>query len=94
MDVPPPADLLESAHSFPGVYKIKAIGSNSDDFAARLVSAVRDELGQGADPDHSVRSTQGGRHVAVTLDVNVESAEQVRRLYARIHALDGLLYLL
>ena len=31
-----------------------------------------------SDLDHSVRSTPGGRHVAVTLDLTVQTAEQVR----------------
>ena len=94
MDTRPSTDLLESTHSFPGVYKIKAIGQNQADFETRLLETVRAELFGASELEHSVRSTQGGRHVAVTLDVIVQSAEQVRGLYAKIRELDGLLYLL
>ena len=36
----PPIDLLESTHSFPGVYQIKAIGSVDDGFENRVISAA------------------------------------------------------
>jgi putative lipoic acid-binding regulatory protein len=90
MDNRPSVELLESTHLFPGSYQIKAIGAASDDFAARIVSAVQQELPVPSDLDYSVRTTQGGRHVAVTLDITVQTAEQVRTIYARIQEIEGL----
>jgi putative lipoic acid-binding regulatory protein len=94
MDQPPALELLESTHRFPGVYQIKAIGSVSGGFEARVLEAVRSEVAGPSGFVHSVRTTPGGRHVALTLDIPVETAEQVRQIYAKIHALEGLLLLL
>ena len=43
-----------------------------------------------SDLDYSVRSTPGGRHVALTLDISVQTAEQVRSIYAEIREIEGL----
>jgi putative lipoic acid-binding regulatory protein len=94
MDHRPSIDLLESVHQFPGVYQIKAIGKVADQFEARVLEAVTSELVSASELDYSVRTTPGGRHIALTLDITVQSAEQVRMIYARIHALPGLLLLL
>ncbi|WP_169977268.1 YbeD family protein [Tautonia rosea] len=86
----PSADLLESVHPFPGSYQIRAIGSSDEDFPARVVAAVQEELAGPGELDHSVRFTKGGRHVSVTLDITVQSADQVRAIYARLHEVSGL----
>jgi putative lipoic acid-binding regulatory protein len=86
----PSVELLESIHPFPGVYRIKAIGSTNDDFERRVVEAVVSQLPASSDLDYSVRSTPGGRHIALTLDITVQSAEQVRAVYAEIQQVAGL----
>jgi putative lipoic acid-binding regulatory protein len=90
MDTRPSLELLESTHFFPGSYQIKAIGSAADDFAGRVVTAVQEELPAPSDLEYSLRSTQGGRHVAVTLDITVQTADQVRTIYARLQEVEGL----
>ncbi|MBV8075322.1 MAG: DUF493 domain-containing protein [Planctomycetaceae bacterium] len=90
VDHRPSLELLESTHLFPGVYQIKAIGSVADDFEARVVEAVVSVVATPSELDYSVRSTPGGRHVALTLDITVQNAEQVRGIYARIRDLKGL----
>ncbi len=90
MDHRPSIELLESIHPFPGVYQIKAIGRTADDFEARVVEAVYSILPARSDLDYSVRTTPGGRHVALTLDVTVQNAEQVRAIYAEIRVIPGL----
>jgi putative lipoic acid-binding regulatory protein len=90
MDHRPSVDLLESVHFFPGVYKIKAIGRSDDDFESRVLAAVYSNVAARSDLDYSVRSTPGGRHVAVTLDITVQSAEQVRAIYADLREVEGL----
>jgi putative lipoic acid-binding regulatory protein len=90
----PPLDLLEANHFFPGVYQIKAIGSADEGFEARVLEAVRGEVSAPSDVAVSVRSTPGGRHVALTLDITVQSADQVRQIYVRIREQKGLLFLL
>jgi uncharacterized protein len=90
MDHRPSVELLESTHPFPGTYQIKAIGSAERDFAGRVVRAASEELASPGELDYSVRTTPGGRHMAVTLDITVQSAVQVRAIYARIQEVEGL----
>lgn len=89
-----PIELLESTHPFPGSFQFKAIGQAEDDFEGRVVAAVREELAAASDLDHSVRMTPGGRHIALTLDVTVQSAQQVLAIYARLREVRGLKVLL
>jgi putative lipoic acid-binding regulatory protein len=86
----PSIELLESTHPFPGVYTIKAIGLADDDFEGRVIAAATALLAATSDLDYSVRATKGGRHVALTLDINVQNAEQVRSIYAEIQDVRGL----
>jgi putative lipoic acid-binding regulatory protein len=90
----PSEDLLESHHEFPGPYQIKAIGASESGFPARVVAAAVRVLGDPGDLESSVRETKGGRHVAVTLHLTVQSAEQVRAIYAAIREVEGLTLLL
>jgi putative lipoic acid-binding regulatory protein len=90
----PSDDLLDSTHSFPGTYTIKAIGRASEDFESRVVAAVQAHLTAQSDLEYSARATPGGRHLAVTLEITVQSAEQVREIYAELRSVDGLTLLL
>jgi putative lipoic acid-binding regulatory protein len=90
----PSEELLESVHSFPGTYQMKVIGAAGGDFTARVLALVAEELAAASDIDHTLRETPDGRHVAITLDITVQSAEQVRAIYSRIRELEGLKLLL
>jgi putative lipoic acid-binding regulatory protein len=89
----PAIDLLEATHQFPGPYVFKVIGKEENGFVARAVAAVREELAQPIDPPFSVRESAGGRHVAVTLQATVQTAEQVLAVYQRVSKLAGLVVL-
>lgn len=89
MDHRPSEDLLESTHPFPGTYQIKAIGAADDDFVGRVVEAAVSELATPSELDHSVRITPNGRHVSLTLEMNVQSADQVRAIYAKLREVKG-----
>jgi len=86
--------LLESQHTFPGVFVFKAIGKTEDDFARRVLTAIREVLLADEDPPHSLREAARGKHVAVTAEPRVQSAAQVLAIYARIRTVDGLVMLL
>ena len=90
----PTIELLESVHQFPGPYIFKAIGRADNGFVGRVVAAVRDELAQGTDPPYSFRQAVGGRHIAVTLEPTVQTAQQVLAIYRRIRNVMGLVLLL
>src|SRR5262245_53503189 len=89
----PAIELLESTHQFPCPYLFKVIGKNEQGFVARTVAAVRDAVEAEVDTPFKVREAAGGRHVAVTLEVPVERAEQVLAVYRRVQKLAGLVFL-
>ena len=89
----PAIDLLESAHSFPGPYIFKVIGRSDRGFLARTVAAVRDELAAEIDPPYRIRETPGGKHMAITLTPQVQTAQQVLDVYRRLGRTEGLVVL-
>jgi putative lipoic acid-binding regulatory protein len=93
MEQLPAIELLESTHQFPGPYMFKVIGRVDNGFVARVVAAVREELAENVDPPFSVREAVGGRHVAVTLQPQLQSAHQVLAVYRRVRSLAGLVLL-
>ena len=94
MDQPPSLELLESLHSFPGPYQIKAIGITDDDFEIRVLDAVRSQLANPDELQYTVRATPAGRHVSLTLHIQAQTADEVRQVYDRIKELKGLHLLL
>jgi putative lipoic acid-binding regulatory protein len=90
----PSIQLLEKTHQFPGTYMFKVIGKVENGFMARVIAAVRDVLQQEADPPFHFRETVGGRHVSVTLEPRVQTAQQVLAIYRRIQGMAGLVLLL
>ena len=96
-DVQPENDahaLLESVHSFPGPYQFKVIGTASDDFVTRVVNAAGGHLENLDELVHRVRETPGGRHVAVTLELQLQSAAQVKAIYESLRQVEGIAMLL
>ena len=89
----PTLELLEKTHAFPCPYLFKIIGKADQGFAARVIAVVRTELTVEIDPTYHVREAVGGRHVSVTLEPVVQSAQQVLAIYRRLGALDGLVML-
>jgi putative lipoic acid-binding regulatory protein len=94
VDELPAIELLESTHTFPGVYTFKVIGRTEGAFAARVVAAVREALGHDVDPPFRLRQTAGGRHVAVTLEPHLATAHQVLAVYRRLRHTAGLVMFL
>ena len=73
------------------MYQFKVIGSVEGGFQTRVLDAVADEVESTESVECSVRETRGGRHVALTLNVAVQTPEQVQSIYTRIRGLDGLI---
>jgi uncharacterized protein len=90
----PAIKLLEATHQFPGKFMFKVIGRADNGFAARVVAAVRDELAESADPPFRLRHTDGGRHVAVTLEPTLQTVHQVLAVYRRLRRIPGLVMLM
>lgn len=89
----PSLEMLETTHQFPGAYTFKVIGSETEGFVGRVVGVVREELGFSYDPPFTIRQTPAGRHVAVTLEPKVESAQQVLAVYSRLSQVRGVVML-
>ncbi len=87
----PPLELLKATHAFPGPYTFKVIGVAKDFFVARVVAAVREAMMYTTDPPYEERESVGGKHVAVTIELVMESAEQVHAVYERLMGVPGLL---
>lgn len=90
----PALELLEKTHAFPCLYLFKVIGKADDGFLARVIAVVREELLVEVDPAYRVREAVGGRHLSVTLEPVVQSAQQVLAIYRRLGVLDGLVMML
>ena len=82
-------ELLNATHTFPCPFTIKVIGKADDDFVTRVVESVTKTSGADEEVPHSTRTTPNGRHIAVTLEPHLDSAEQVLLVYARIQTVKG-----
>lgn len=87
-------ERLEESHEFPGPFTLKAIGPHQDGFVASILAAVQGELQLPDVPEHSLRQTPNGRHVSVTVELIVESAPDVARLYARLRCMEEIRFLI
>ena len=79
-------ELLNGAYEFPCVVTIKVIGALADDFVGRVLAAVQEESD---DFPYSTRSTPNEKHVAITMEPTLKSAEQVLAIYERVSMLRG-----
>jgi len=87
-------NLLEEAHEFPCVFTMKVVGKTENEFVERVLKVIAEYAGQGTEFEFFTRSTSGGRHVAVTVSPELESAQQVTSLYAELRQLDGIVMLM
>ena len=93
-DGSPDKELLESIHDFPCEFRFKVIGLANDHFVGRTLAAVCAVLDEGVEPAFSTRTTSGGRHMSVTVEQKMESADQVLAVYANLRELEGLVMLM
>ncbi|RJX30638.1 MAG: DUF493 domain-containing protein [Desulfarculus sp.] len=86
--------LLMEHHRFPGPYMFKIIGFDDNGFLQRVRLAAEEVLGP-LNEDSQVRSrpSAGHKYLAVTLDVEVDSPDQVLAVYAGLRRLEGLMVL-
>ncbi|MBL8820608.1 MAG: DUF493 domain-containing protein [Planctomyces sp.] len=90
----PSVEVLESRHTFPCTYIFKVIGATENNFTARVVALVRDEMGLEQDPPFTFRAARNGMHVSVTLEPHCISSQQVLAIYSRLTGMDGIVMLL
>lgn len=90
----PNVELLESVHSFPCAFRFKVIGEASEHFVGHVLTAVCAELEEEIEPIFTTRTTSGGRHVSVTVEPEMQNADHVIAVYARLRVLEGLVMLM
>ncbi|WP_437185435.1 YbeD family protein [Planctomicrobium sp. SH668] len=90
----PDLELIKSTHTFPGPYTFKAIGTTDEHFIGRVIAAVKSQLDADAEPSFSTNATKSGKHVSVTVEPELESAEQVHDIYRQLQGVEGLFMLL
>jgi putative lipoic acid-binding regulatory protein len=86
--------LLEETHDFPCEFMFKVIGLADDQFVQRVVLTVRQLQQMDEDPPFRFRQTPSGRHIAVTLEPQVASAEEVMAIYREIRQIEGVIMLM
>ena len=81
----PDRDLLLSSHAFPGGYVIKCFGRQTDTFRQAIHLAIATvELPRA--PQVSERLSENGNHLCMTLDLHVDTVDQVIAVYEEIYA--------
>ena len=86
--------LIEDTHDFPGPYMLKVIGRTDGTFEADVLAVTRDVLKLAGEPTHSKKNTPNGKHISLTLDVVVESVEQLEQLFTRIKEVDDVVMMI
>lgn len=87
-------DRLNQTHEFPGRFMFKIIGENSPELVAGVVQAAVTVLGPKVMPTVTTRESAHGRHQAITMVVDVQSAEGVLDVYAALRTVSGVRLLL
>lgn len=87
-------DLLLATHDFPCAFTFKVIGRTEDEFKETVLTVIQEQILESRTVPHSVRETTGGRHMAVTAEPIVESAEMVLVIYERLREIPGVVMLL
>lgn len=82
-------ELLNATHTFPCDFTIKVIGQAEDDFVMRVVDAVQAVISAGAEIPNKTRMTPNGKHVSVTLEPRLSSAEEVLLIYDQLKSVSG-----
>jgi putative lipoic acid-binding regulatory protein len=82
---------FSTLEQFPCVYTFKIFGRRSETFVDRVRGIIAATLGALPGDAVSVRESSRGRYVSVTVLVEVETPDQLERVYADLRADDEVL---
>ncbi|MEE9385081.1 MAG: DUF493 family protein [Nannocystaceae bacterium] len=85
----PARELLLANHEFPGIYIIKAFGPASREFREQAEDAALGVLAR-HQVSIRVRETKSGSRSCVTLELHVETVDEIILTYERLYALHDL----
>ena len=75
-------ELLESQHHFPGSYTFKVIYRSEEGMTARICDAIGQATGIDIkEDDLSVRESSSANFLSMTLEIEVQSAQDVLDVY-------------
>lgn len=84
-------DLVE----FPCVFTFKTVGVTHDHLLGRILASVATVLGRTVgDNEHSIRESAKGNYTSVTLEIAVDSSEQVYSIYKALGETEGVKFVL
>ncbi len=66
---------------FPCDITVKAMGNNTDTFAAEIYDICKTHIPELQEGDMSVKTSSGGRFQSVNVKMNAKSREQLEKLY-------------
>lgn len=81
----------ESIMEFPCQFPIKAMGRNSGNFEAQVVTLVRKHCPDLAEGAVVSRDSSGGKYLSVTVTVTATSREQLDNIYRELTACEEVL---
>jgi putative lipoic acid-binding regulatory protein len=66
---------------FPCDITVKAMGNNTDSFAAEIYDICKTHIPELQEGDMSVKTSSGGKFQSVNVKMNAKSREQLEKLY-------------
>jgi len=80
---PPEQDALwqDTLLEFPCEFGVKAMGRDADDFEERVTDIILAHAQRYAGIGNSINRSGGGKFIAVTVTIEVQSKDQLERIY-------------
>jgi len=85
---------IEELIEFPTRYTFKAIGHHTREFSDQVFQAARDALGGERKVELRTRLSRQGAYLSVTLTAQIESADELKAVYAVLRKVEGVITLL
>jgi uncharacterized protein len=90
----PPIELLEAVHKFPGPFTFKIIADNNDKTHQVILEALQNTLSLAEKPSHTSRQSESGKHASLTVELQLNKAQDVHLIYEVLLKTPGVLLLL
>ena len=90
----PPIELLEAVHQFPGNYTFKIIAENEATIIERVVDQMKQICPRLKDVPYTSRLTENKKYLSITIDIVVESAQEIHTLYNSLLKVSGIVLML
>lgn len=86
---------LEALVELPCVYHFKVVGTASEDYENKVLSAVENKLGRTLSASETlVRASKEGKYVSITFMLHMNTLEEIYEIYAILKAHEGTKFLL